>query len=508
MRGYIDYDDYLGDTPPIRLGGRWKSAAARASKASTQRRSTHGVEQSVFTTIAASANHEVAMPARNNDIRGKSSRSRIGLALVMLLFCTNALMAQNPPERSFRAYPTYEEPVADAADELRRKFQQQNAEADVVVDAVGRQLLVNGSNTSHQIALEYSESLKPVVRPEAANTQKLSSSELRAYPVPGNELTDLVAELRQRYASQPEVRIGLDQRNHQVLVHAPSTIHREINRSLRQDQASKAAPSNSPTASSSDPRPEFQSARDADGSRLQNITWQQLMAALDDMTPNRLALTQTSNSRDLEVTLPSKLGQTRLRVNPSTGEYQLDGKDELVRSWTRAIIAIDQPNDEQETTQILPIRDKTAAATATRAVRILQNARQKALAARVRWGGDLVGIEAQEPENKEGFAELREADIIAQNDEAPPNEAQQADEGGGVTTIQVPEGQVGVDGAMIGPVQIEFVEGLDSIIIRGRRPDVERVMKIIDDIERLSIVTEPTIELIPLKHALVRLKNS
>ena len=188
------------------------------------------------------------MTARNNnDTRSKSSRSlpwffgnqvlkscsRIGLALVMLVLCTNALTAQSAPETSFRAYPIYDEPVAEAADQLRQTFQQQNAEADVVVDAAGRRLLVNGSDASHRIALEYSESLNPAVRSEPINAPRLSSSELRAYPVPGNELADLVAELRQRYASQPEVRIGLDQRNNQVLVHAPSATHREINRSLR-----------------------------------------------------------------------------------------------------------------------------------------------------------------------------------------------------------------------------------------------------------------------------------
>ncbi len=59
---------------------------------------------------------------------------------------------------------------------------------------------------------------------------------------------------------------------------------------------------------------------------------------------------------------------------------------------------------------------------------------------------------------------------------------------------------VGVDGSLIGQVQIEYVEGLDAIIIRGRKADVDRVMRIIDDIERLSLDTEPAIELIPLEH--------
>jgi general secretion pathway protein D len=52
----------------------------------------------------------------------------------------------------------------------------------------------------------------------------------------------------------------------------------------------------------------------------------------------------------------------------------------------------------------------------------------------------------------------------------------------------------------IGPVTIEFLEGLDVIIIRGRKEDVEKVTKIIQDIERLSAETEPVIELYPLRN--------
>ena len=40
------------------------------------------------------------------------------------------------------------------------------------------------------------------------------------------------------------------------------------------------------------------------------------------------------------------------------------------------------------------------------------------------------------------------------------------------------------DGGLIGPVQIEFLEGLDVIVIRGHPRDVERVTLIIEEIER------------------------
>ncbi len=48
------------------------------------------------------------------------------------------------------------------------------------------------------------------------------------------------------------------------------------------------------------------------------------------------------------------------------------------------------------------------------------------------------------------------------------------------------------DDSLLGPVQVEFVEGLDTIISGGRKVDVDRVLKIISEIERLD--AKPTSE--------------
>ncbi|MCA9247552.1 MAG: hypothetical protein KDA42_10565 [Planctomycetales bacterium] len=56
-------------------------------------------------------------------------------------------------------------------------------------------------------------------------------------------------------------------------------------------------------------------------------------------------------------------------------------------------------------------------------------------------------------------------------------------------------------GAMNGPVRIEFLEGLDVLVVRGHKDDVARVLRVIDDIERLSAETVPAIEVYRLQHA-------
>ncbi len=53
---------------------------------------------------------------------------------------------------------------------------------------------------------------------------------------------------------------------------------------------------------------------------------------------------------------------------------------------------------------------------------------------------------------------------------------------------------------LLSPVQIEMLDGLDVLVLRGNTQDVEQVMEIINQIERLSAETKPAIELLPLRN--------
>jgi len=76
------------------------------------------------------------------------------------------------------------------------------------------------------------------------------------------------------------------------------------------------------------------------------------------------------------------------------------------------------------------------------------------------------------------------------------------------TLAQAPEpgtppagaGEPGDSQGLTGPVLIQYVEGLDAIILRGNKPDVERVQKIIKEIEDLSVITEPSIVVVDLQN--------
>ncbi|MCP4191461.1 MAG: hypothetical protein GY768_12620 [Planctomycetaceae bacterium] len=434
----------------------------------------------------------------------------IRLPCLLLMFCTaTAAKGQEILTDSFRAYPTHHTAPADAAIQLQEQLKRAGIKADVVPDNRANRLLINGPAQSHQLATEYTRSLHRV-----GNQDEIS---LKPYPLEGTDLTATVKSLRKKYADQDEVRIGVDKRNNQVLVYARPSVHAEITdmlagRSTNQPTVNPSTPSTAADA----PMPNVNSSKvpsltwanlssgKADAT-LEHITWQQLVGILNQLTPNELSPSAGADRGVLEFELPAKQGQTKLFINPTSRQYSLEGKDELVRSWTHAIRTIDQRNASLDaTTQAIPIKNQDSAATITRAVGLLQTARENAISAKIRWGGDLVGIESRgdQPAADPRLNQAATDSLVAQNapqDEPNRPSEEQADQEEN-TEIRLPGGEVGVDGSMIGPVQIEFVDGLDSIIIRGRKPDVERVMKIIDDIERLSIDTEPLIELIPLKH--------
>ncbi|MDG2380797.1 MAG: secretin N-terminal domain-containing protein [Pirellulaceae bacterium] len=427
------------------------------------------------------------------------------MTLLLLVICSmTTASGQETLTDSFRAYPTHNTPPAQAAIQLQERLQRARVQADVVPDNRAKRLLINGPARSHQLAAEYTRTLRTT-----ANEDEIT---LKPYPLQGTDLSETIKSLRRKYADQDQVRIGMDTRNNQVLVYAQPSVHAEITKFLAERSPNKQTADPTPKSTVTDKVPSLSWVNLGLGkadATLQHITWQQLVEILDQVTADKLSPSETAANNDmLEFQLPAKRGQTKLLINPTTQQYRLEGNDDLVRSWSHAIRTIDQRSASRDaTTQVIPIKNQDSAATITRAVGLLQSARENAVSAKIRWGGDLVGIESQGSQQSGDLPTEQVAtdELLAQNapqDQQEPQEPtadEQADRGEN-TEIRLPGGEVGVDGSMIGPVQIEFVEGLDSIIIRGRKPDVERVMKIIDDIERLSIDTEPSIELIPLKH--------
>ncbi len=256
-------------------------------------------------------------------------------------------------------------------------------------------------------------------------------------------------------------------------------------------------------------------------SQLRHLGWQRLIKSVQSLIPDRVTLTQIDNSPDLAVNLPAPGGRTTLRINPQTGHYQLQG--ELAPAWLRVIQWLDRaPADESDTTQLVSVGgvDPKTISRTVNLLRMTGSDPQRA----ARWGGDLLGIGAADEQAAGAgkptrtFIELNRADTdtdtdnaLAQADlqEPPPTPEREdptpsADPLAPNTPQTLDDEGMGVEGeaegTLMGPVQVEFVEGLDAIIVRGRKPDVDRVLQIIEQLEQISEITEPAVELHMLEH--------
>lgn len=62
-------------------------------------------------------------------------------------------------------------------------------------------------------------------------------------------------------------------------------------------------------------------------------------------------------------------------------------------------------------------------------------------------------------------------------------------------------GMTAAGGAVVGPVQIDIIDGLETMVIKGQPKDVEAIRAMIKQLETMSLEHEPIIELVPMKHA-------
>ncbi len=336
----------------------------------------------------------------------------------------------------------------------------------------------------------------------ADRTPTPASAIVAGYAVGGRDAEVVARELQTRFAEQNGVRIAPDGRTNRVLVQAPADVHEQLRKEFPQPAASlnplsqRAGRPDQATPDADEQSLTWaQRERTELTDRLQNISWRQLISAAQSMSTNRLILMPDDRSREMIATLPSSNGETTLRIDTQTGEFRLQGSPKLAKAWLDAIQALDQ-RGTSEATQLVPMHN-VSAQSVNRAVNLLQSAQQNPHTAAARWSADVVGIAQQTPAPPEPLQVAQ-----AQTQSAAPEAGNEAPADNPPAEPQPGQGgdEVGVDGSLIGPVQIEYVEGLDAIIIRGRKADVDRVMRIIDDIERLSEGTEPAIELIELQH--------
>ncbi len=340
----------------------------------------------------------------------------------------------------------------------------------------------------------------PMPTPAAPVAQsKPADVQVKGYSVGSADLQWALDQLQADYRSRSDVRVAADPRTRQIVLVAPADVHKQVERwvadlpatiRLTQQQASENGLTTRIT-----PLPQ-ESVDSSMGElvsyRLRNTGASDFEQLLTRLGARRVVTTASStNSSEYELRSP-KLPPVRLKVDRRAGEVQVSAPKGQGRAWEKLLGVLDWPRDlVRDQAAVVPL-EKADPMTVARAISLIKAA----------------GMPTTAEGKREHIGEFMTmifqpgADGGAAPPAAPPAE------GPAVPPPAVPggeaapeEGAAADDGlGRIGDVQIEFLEGLDVMVVRGKKADVERVLKIIDEIERQSEETKPVVEIYTLKN--------
>lgn len=424
---------------------------------------------------------------------------RLGLSVCLLLLTAATVSANDGSTEAFVAVKLTQTPAAEVALLVQRALDLRGQRAEVVVDAERNQLLVRGSRDVQVRVRELVKTFDqpggqvPAASPALRGTQQAVRSQTNgsAAAMPHGRFAQGANRpgeaVRTSYTDGAAPHPTALPRSHANVASPGKKLGPQRNNTktkpademevwpYQQVQKLVARPNGAQTVVETMAIP------------LSHISAAELPERLKRLLANRLSplVTTTEGVTSYIVQLP---GHTPLEIHieQGAGQVVIRGPAEAARHGARLIQAIDsEPVAAAQRTRVVPLRGAnspyvaraltTLAATAERA----QRTPSTRLVARL-----------FQPKRADGAA-AQEADDQP-NDQAADQPVQDMQE--------MDEEDEDEHGALSGDVEIEQIPELGAIIVRGSQRDVERVMKLIEEIERLSVETEPVIEVYPLKH--------
>jgi len=406
----------------------------------------------------------------------------------------------DPPES--RIYALSSADASSARAQLLEALRSVGAEVSVVADPQSSRLIVTATGSVHQLVdrlLGQIESSRFESSQHPTSAQGAGEGPLvRSYQIPPAQRA-YVDQLANHLSATPGFRGVYDSRSGHWVVVAPADIHRQIAAQFTPmdlPAARPKAPAETTRPSTNQvpvvPLPPVAQPRTATGSASQTIgtsgverqpTNNQTAIPPSKVKLQLCQLTARSLHARLEKVLERPLPTQRDRteqwvrfvvdggdgtpvefvVHQQNGELLLKGRWRNVQSWKQIVAALDTPPTDKQVTQLVST--------------------DPASEAKVRQVVGAINTSAAEGGNIPRLARLAQRVQNQGEDSAAPAN-RQADP---------------LD-SLLGPVQIESVEGTDVLVLRGNPRDVQRVMEVIEEIERLAAISEPRLEVVVLAH--------
>lgn len=302
---------------------------------------------------------------------------------------------------------------------------------------------------------------------------------LRTMPLPKERLKDVADALGLKYAGDPSIKISADQGRGELVIMAPQNFHAQIDGEIRTMLASGVAQRRGRTVSTATISKQFP---------LNRISWREFEDGLQALAGGRLQSTTRRNGELASFELVDQpLGRATLEVDRRSNAVTVVAPEPTVDGWQTIIESLDlDRTNAGEVLQLARIQNAEPAPI-QEAIRLLRQLKMSSAPG----DGSTVGVAGGNVRFMgTGFSPQDGAPAAA-----PPGAAQApvGDAGAG-------DGAAGEEGGLFGDVQIQFVPELGVIVVRGAKRDVERVMKVIDEIEAAAVTTQPQIAVHSLEH--------
>ena len=350
--------------------------------------------------------------------------------------------------------------------------------------------------------------------PGAAAAGAAQASVVQSYEAPGGDLNQVVALLQKRVEGRG--RIFADPRTRKVVAVAPAEVQREITSWLTQYAAGLAQAAGGGEGADIQLAPTAQvdpHRRSSQRLALKHLAWRDLEERLFRIWGGRVTAATNETGDRARFQITSASGQTTLEVDRRNGHVNIDAPGNTANSWLKVLEAIDAaPPQQGHESRVVPL-DKADPTMVLRAVSLIRAAMGDSPLGATRnqkthigqfvsmvfqpEGGQPPAAGANQPAAQPGEAQPGIQPPAGQPAVGQPGEGQPVE--GQVPAGQVEAAMQAIDSLRLrGNVTIEIVG--DVLVVRGPREDVERVLKIIEEIERQSIETRPEVELYVLKH--------
>ena len=412
------------------------------------------------------------------------SAQKIAVLLAFILSPNTFSRAAPPTQIYSHTYPVEHLAAPTIAGKVQDMVRSAGFTAEIVVDRTNNQIVARGGDEAQKVIHQALAALDVPVKENPT-----SASTLQPLALPPLKLESVGTALQLKHAADSRIKIATDKRTGQLLILAPESQQTSLRNEALElaNPPGQVRPVGGSTPTSGTPV----------SYRLQNISWQQLETHIAELSGGRPVITTRRNGEVAVFQMTTlQPGDTQFELDRRDGMVTVTSPAPAVAGWMKLLQSFDAPSTGVgQITNFLRL-DQAEPEPIQKALRLMAQLPTNATGARQlpprglpSTSVALLGPLQQAPTDAPAGTNQTQPG-------RPPGNLPAANGAGTKPSEAVVEAGSGV----LGDVDVQFIEELGVLVIKGSKRDVQRVRDVIKQIEQQSEVTRPEIIVYPLQH--------